>query len=59
MCIYIYIYIYPEAAEETASGGGERLVVVVRERPLGAATGLCEVNTHPTCGQRRTPPMPP
>ena len=22
-------------------------------------TGVCEINTHPTCGQCRTPPIPP
>ena len=22
------------------------------------ATGVCEIDTHPTCGQRRTPPIP-
>ena len=22
-------------------------------------SGVCEINTHPTCGQCRTPPIPP
>ena len=28
-------------------------------KTLNAGTGVCEINTHPTCGTHPTPPIPP
>ena len=29
------------------------------DRAVYVDTGVCEINTHPTCGQCRTPPITP
>ena len=73
VCIYIYIYIYTHIyiyiyiyinininkyiLHFHARWGrrGNKYIYIY----IHIYTGVCEINTRPTCGQRRTPPIPP
>ena len=74
MHIYIYIYIYTHThthtelftfvcsqASRTSRAGPSCGRRTPPAQPSGGCfdTGVRELSTHPTCGQRRTPPLSP